>query len=285
MIITHSEMSTIYFQVSFNEDTSFNKDYFNKDFFNKDTLNKDTSFGKEIKLYYTTDKFIHEFYRISEILRIVNFPTTNLSIAKIPTMNLWRVNRLVHTKTYNLRDPKIYKELGIQTPSIGLCGERGYTDMVQYLVNNGDSVHEENDYAIRWASRNGYYETVKCLIEFGADIHADNEYALRWSSFRGHLNIVELLVSKGADVSADNNFAYKWSAYNGHIDVLRLLHSKTTIDLSNGYILFSCALLGTIETVRFIIENGAPVDKYIFKYLGKDKQKYLVSISNNQNNI
>ena len=43
------------------------------------------------------------------------------------------------------------------------------------------------------ASENGHTETVKLLLDRGASTHADNNYSLRWASKNSHIEIVNLL--------------------------------------------------------------------------------------------
>ena len=103
------------------------------------------------------------------------------------------------------------------------ASENGHLEVVKYLVelgyyhapvqpgrieNNvvvtgekvsiGVDIHAQNEYAIRYASRNGHLDVVNYLVSVGANIHAENEYPVRHASVNGYPEVVEYLVSIGA---------------------------------------------------------------------------------------
>jgi Ankyrin repeat. len=43
--------------------------------------------------------------------------------------------------------------------------------VVKHLVENGADIHEEDDYALYWASAYGHLEVVKYLVENGGNNH------------------------------------------------------------------------------------------------------------------
>ena len=95
---------------------------------------------------------------------------------------------------------------------------------------------DDNDDALRQASRNGHLEIVKYLIENGANIHAENDYALRWASNEGHLEVVKYLIKKGTDVHAENDHALRWASGKGHLEIVKFLienHETINMNLCN----------------------------------------------------
>jgi ankyrin repeat protein len=54
-------------------------------------------------------------------------------------------------------------------------------------------VHADNNWALRWASRNGHLEMVKVLLDAGADVHAKDDQAAYWASYNGHIEVFKLL--------------------------------------------------------------------------------------------
>lgn len=101
--------------------------------------------------------------------------------------------------------------------------EKGYFELVKFLVDNGANVHAYYDKSIILASQYGYFEIVKFLTENGADIHATLDGPLRGASKNGHIEVVEFLIENGADISAYNNFSVKAASKEGHIEVVKLL--------------------------------------------------------------
>ena len=59
---------------------------------------------------------------------------------------------------------------------------------------NGIVPTVDNNYCVRWASRNGFIDIVKDIIENEhADVKACDNYCIKWSSANGHLEIVKCL--------------------------------------------------------------------------------------------
>ncbi len=104
-----------------------------------------------------------------------------------------------------------------------LDSEKGYLDVVKYLVEHDVNIHGSTDGALRMASLTGHLEVVKYLVEHGANIHAGNDYALRWASNDGYLELVKYLVEKGANIHADTDGALRWARGEGHLDVVEYL--------------------------------------------------------------
>ena len=76
--------------------------------------------------------------------------------------------------------------------------ELGDIKAIQSCEKAGADVTAEDNFAVKYASRNGYLEVVKYLVSKGADVTAGDNYAMRWASRNGHLEVVKYLVSKGA---------------------------------------------------------------------------------------
>ncbi len=81
---------------------------------------------------------------------------------------------------------------------VGHAASNGDLKMVQFLVDRGANIHEEDDAAIRWASRRGYLSMVKYLVEKGADIRAKDDYAVKQAHVYQHWDVVDFLVENGA---------------------------------------------------------------------------------------
>jgi len=105
-----------------------------------------------------------------------------------------------------------------------------YISKIEELYNRttiaDEDITVDNNYAIRWASDKGYLEVVKYLVKKGADVTARNNCALRWASDKGYLEVVKYLVKKGADVTARDNCALRWASNNGYLEVVKYLVKK-----------------------------------------------------------
>ena len=73
------------------------------------------------------------------------------------------------------------------------------------------------------AIRKGDINKIKYLVSQGADIKDDNNYAIKWASKNGHLDVVKYLVSIGADINKINiTNTLITKLYNNHC--FELLH-------------------------------------------------------------
>ena len=63
------------------------------------------------------------------------------------------------------------------------------------MVENGADIHANDEDALGWASDRGFIEVVKYLVEKGANIHARDDYALCFSSQYGRIEVVKFLLN------------------------------------------------------------------------------------------
>ena len=122
---------------------------------------------------------------------------------------------------------------------LGIISNKGYFEMVQYLVDKGVNVNEKDsngDTSLHHAIMGGSYyipEIVKILVDKGADINAknnDNMSPLHFASiYNGNLEVVSFLVDKGANVNVTtiNNWTpLHFAAYNGNLEIVKFLVEK-----------------------------------------------------------
>lgn len=129
--------------------------------------------------------------------------------------------------------------------------------VVAFLLLPQVEVKYSNFLALRKAAENGHLDVVKSLVEFGADIHAVNDEALRSSACRGHLDVVKYLVGKGADVDLYGQAALSNAARFNRLEVTQYLISLG-IPVPQD-LLSSCADIGYLDIVRFLVMSGADV--------------------------
>ncbi len=105
------------------------------------------------------------------------------------------------------------------------AAENGNLQKVKRYLDEGDDIHYQDDYALRWAAFYDHLEVVELLLDRGADIYAGENNALRYAAYNGHLKIVRLLLDNGADKSAKNYEALKWAKLHNHKEVIDLLEN------------------------------------------------------------
>ncbi len=128
--------------------------------------------------------------------------------------------------------------------------------LVEFLLNNGIDVHEENDNAISYASMNGNLEIVKILIRHGANIHVFLEAPLRWAIHNGHLEVVELLLEHDADLHINVNEPILWVIRHGHLHIIKMLIEKQFLKTTDDILFIfnkSCSL-GQMEILQYILQ-------------------------------
>lgn len=93
-----------------------------------------------------------------------------------------------------------------------LMARQGHTDIVEQLVERGDSLHHTNkigDTALYLAVSNGHAPTVARLIQLGATVNTANIGGwtpLMMASARGDIDIIEILLAHGADTTPQNRW-------------------------------------------------------------------------------
>lgn len=104
------------------------------------------------------------------------------------------------------------EDSGVRAQALQLASRYGHLAVVRALVEAGENIHANRDYALRWAAQCGHLPVVKYLVSRGAHVHADDDYALRWAAVCGHLPVVDVLLHHGADVHAKNDYALRYGA-------------------------------------------------------------------------
>src|SRR6185436_3184044 len=147
--------------------------------------------------------------------------------------------------------------------TIGDAAKNGNLIGLKYFIDQGTSIHTDNDIAIRLSAEYGHLFIVKYLVErYKADIHAYNSYALRKSAENGHLAVVEYLVEHGANVHADDDYSLRHSAENGYFSVVRyLVEHRANVTADSNY-----AMIWSNKNKHYLVrdylnEHGAPLVK------------------------
>jgi len=95
-----------------------------------------------------------------------------------------------------------------------------------------DLTAADNNFAIRWSSKNGHSSIVDLLLQDSrVDPAADNNFSIRWASENGHSSVAGLLLQDSrVDPTASDNYAIKRASENGHSSVVKLLLQDSRVD-------------------------------------------------------
>ena len=154
---------------------------------------------------------------------------------------------------------------------------------VERLLRRGTDPNAKNESGATALMRAAHFarsEVVKLLIEYGADVNAKTDKGktalfevVLWDwegqdTLRCRKEIVELLIASGADVNARTiHGSTPVAACAGNEDdaeILRILLENGAVPSTIGYRgwtpLMEASMVGTVESVRLLIEYGADLD-------------------------
>jgi len=164
------------------------------------------------------------------------------------------------------------------TELLNISASLGYFDIVKFLVEKV-SVHNCDD-ALKLASEYGRLEIVKYLLEKSYTFKEN--HVLCWSAGNGNFELVQFALESGASLNL-----YGWTALceaskNGHLHIIKYLVERgvcvvSVVDsLYNSYWMESYPLLvsaenGDLDTVSYLIENGARANICLWRQKKADK--------------
>jgi len=148
----------------------------------------------------------------------------------------------------------------IKNNALGLASEIGNLEDVIYLIEVCKAnIHSDKDYAFRIACEKGYLNIVQYLLTRDANIHANKDYALRKACENGFIDIVRCLIEKNnintINYTFYNNHGLWMAAYNGHFEIVRYLIEHCEFDGKDPMVLLYAARQGHMEIVRYLIEQ------------------------------
>ena len=140
-----------------------------------------------------------------------------------------------------------------------LGAEKGYFEIVKYLIETHCDPHVNSEEPLQWAVINGHFEIVKYLIEVcNCDTHVNEELPLQWAAEYGHLEVVKYLIEKhNCDPHVNSEYALRWAAKNGHLKVLKYLIEECKCDphVKSEEALRCAAYYEHFEVLRYLIET------------------------------
>lgn len=97
------------------------------------------------------------------------------------------------------------------------------TQIISEIQKNEKLKEVDHEAPICWAVRNNYEDALKMLIESGEDVTANRNYAIVLASCKGYNNIVKILYEAGADIKCRRNLPLQIAAEYNKIDTVILL--------------------------------------------------------------
>lgn len=109
--------------------------------------------------------------------------------------------------------------------ALRIATEKGFLNIVKYLYEHG--VRRVD--ALPYAALEGHSEIVKYLIKNGENVHTKDDLAIIWAAMSGHLDIVIYLLDNDANPAVQNNRAIKTAANEGHVDIVAFLFQDSRV--------------------------------------------------------
>ncbi len=135
------------------------------------------------------------------------------------------INDEIVLKGYELYLEKIIGNLDKRSKNelLFIAAEKGYLDIVKYLLRQGANINADEDNALNNAAENGHLDVVEFLVENGAHIGAEQYSAVESAALQGHFDVVKYFVEKEP---TSINKAFKAAAGAGHLDIVKYLLQK-----------------------------------------------------------
>ena len=111
-------------------------------------------------------------------------------------------------------------------------------EKVKAAIKNGADVHINNDEALIQACERGYFDIVKYLVDKGANIHAEDDAAIAvlWENSIGgltshpddkeYVDILKYLIKKGVDINIMDGVLLAVAAEFGNIELIEWLKNN-----------------------------------------------------------
>ncbi|AVL95253.1 ankyrin repeat protein [Moumouvirus australiensis] len=190
------------------------------------------------RLYFCKPKHILKYIEHGIYLREVFIDpthlknTNNLELKCIKDDDKFGANMIYLGQRYNLSDPKTFQfleSLGVNISQntsriLYWASEKGFIDIIEYLINSGIDHKVDNEYSLRLACKHGHFNLVKYLIECGSNFRIFNDCALRWSAEYGHYEIFKYLIQLGCDLNSESDYALKYASKNNHKEIIEYIH-------------------------------------------------------------
>ncbi|GFP93752.1 potassium channel akt1 [Phtheirospermum japonicum] len=232
-------------------------------------------------LCYRPQLFTVRTKRLSQLLRLNRTALFNILQANVADASMIMNNLLERLKEY--KDPQLQEILaytehmlahGRMEVPLSLCfaAARGYDLLLHHLLRRGldpNEVDSNERNALHLASAKGYLECVLLLLDHGANPNGkDSEGNVPlWDAIVGkHEAVIKVLIDNGATLSSGDVGQYAcFAAEEKDIELLKQITEyggDVTLPNASGTTALHTAICkDNVEAVKFLIEQGADVDK------------------------
>src|SRR5271154_5506634 len=126
--------------------------------------------------YFTTREHIHNYYEYGCKLVEIFLPTDDpeFKMAKDPSGNKWRANKIILSTTYSLNDLNTFTKFGlnIYDYSMDLASKNGHVNVLQWWKDSGLVLIYDYT-AMEWASENGRVNVLQWWKDSGLELIYD----------------------------------------------------------------------------------------------------------------
>ncbi|KAJ6697888.1 POTASSIUM CHANNEL AKT1 [Salix purpurea] len=237
--------------------------------------------GETGLLCYRPQLFTVRTKRLSQLLRLNRTAFLNIVQSNVGDGTIIMNNLLQHMKELNfpemegiLKDTEHMLTQGRMDLPLTLCfaAMRGDDLLLHRLLKQGSDPNELDDNgrtALHIAASKGNEHCVTLLLEYGADPNIKDSEGIVpvWEALQGnHKNVLELLAENGAAITSGDvgQFALT-AAEQNNLDLLEEIAGyggDVTLPATCGTTALHAAISsGNTEMVKFILDQGADVDK------------------------
>jgi ankyrin repeat protein len=141
--------------------------------------------------------------------------------------NFQTVQRILNLKKELVNYKNKFRQTGLM-----LAAHGGYSDIVEFLLENKASVHEKDnnaDTTMMMACKNGNLQCVKLLYKASRGKIENEDYCLRIAIQSENFQLVKYLLKKGVK---SNGYAINIAVKLGNIEIVNLLCKKVESNIS-----------------------------------------------------
>lgn len=133
--------------------------------------------------------------------------------------------------------------------------------IVNWLVENGENIHANEEEALKVAIQRGVKPVVKALLHHGADISINRYAPVEIAIDCGYPDIVELLLNQDRNILEFNDYYFfRLAVCDGHLDIVELfLKSGVSVNVEDDFMIRHACKHSYFKMVQLAIKWGANI--------------------------